>query len=279
MQVLQNMSVPYSIAGQLAIGKDMRLNNYLGLRFERLVVVERLPNKSKTDTNSRWLCQCDCGRTAAAYGQDLKRGKMKSCGCLQAENRTKHGMAHTAVYAVWKQMFQRCENPNCDAYHNYGGRGISVCQEWQNFEVFLADMGDRPKGFTIERIDVNGNYCKDNCEWATRKTQNNNTRRNRVYIFRGESKNLAQWSEHLGIRWETLRTRIDVLKWPIDVALSMPINDTAAVKYTHNGKTLSLQEWAAETGIGYETIRKRVQGLKWSISKALTTPVSSKGLN
>lgn len=257
----------------------MRVNDYLGLRFGRLTVLERLPRKSKTDTNARWLCRCDCGRATTVYGQDLKRGRTQSCGCLQAEVRMQHGMAHTPVYAVYKQMLQRCENPNSQAYENYGGRGIKVCDEWHTFEKFFADMGDRPKGFSIDRIDVNGNYCKENCRWVVSKVQNNNKRNNRHIEFNGETHTLGEWAEKLGVEWTILRNRIDYYNWSIEKALTTPVIDVRGETYTLGGITLTLREWSNETGISFEALRKRVQKLNWTIEKALNTPVSKKGIN
>lgn len=279
MTQLLNMSVPYMLGAIQARGFIVHINNYLGLRFGRLEVAERLPAKSKTDTNARWLCRCDCGRAAVVYGQDLKRGRTKSCGCLQAEVRMQHGMAHLPVYKVWSSMLQRCENPKSQAWPNYGGRGIEVSKEWHDFKNFIADMGDRPKGYSIEREDNDGNYCKYNCTWVVTKVQNNNTRRNRVIEFNGEKRTLAEWSEKIGINWYSLRNRLDILGWSVEKTLGTLPKETVGVKHSYKGKTQTLQAWSDETGIGYETLKKRINKLNWSIDEALTTPVSKKGIN
>src|SRR3954471_6233232 len=148
-----------------------------GQRYERLTVTSRADNYRG---NAQWHCACDCGRKIVALGNDLARGKVKSCGCYNAERIVKHGMANSPVYHVWQAMIQRCENPNCDAYENYGARGITVCEEWHDFELFIADMGVRPKGFSIDRIDNDKGYCKSNCRWASTAQQLNNRRNNRV---------------------------------------------------------------------------------------------------
>lgn len=198
----------------------MRLIDRTGQRFGRLVVLERGPKpQSKKDTNARWLCQCDCGKTSIVYGQDLKRGKVVSCGCWNAEKREKHGMSRTHVNGVWRQMLDRCRNPKNPSYSDYGGRGITVSESWQEFENFFADMGDRPKGYTIERIDNNAGYSKENCRWATYSEQLNNRRTSRMIEFNGKSQTIAEWSEETGINWHTLRQRIDRLGWPIERAL------------------------------------------------------------
>lgn len=208
----------------------MKVIDRAGQRYERLVVVERAPNRSDRDTNARWLCQCDCGNTSIAYGQDLQRGKVKSCGCLNAERIKRHGKATSYVYGVWKQMIQRCENPKNPAYHNYGGRGISVCEEWHDFEAFFSDMGDRPKGYSIDRIENDKGYSKENCKWSTMSEQLNNTRRNRMVTLNGRTQTMEQWSQETGIGWHTLRQRIDRLGWPVELALTTPVKVKGVVK-------------------------------------------------
>jgi hypothetical protein len=128
---------------------------------------------------------------------------------------TTHKMSYSRVYVIWQLMIQRCENPKNDHYQNYGGRSIAVCERWHKFENFLADMGNCPKGMSIERIDNNGNYELRNCKWATRKEQNNNSRRNHFIEFNGQKKTIQQWAEYFGIHHTTLRARIR-LKWPIE---------------------------------------------------------------
>lgn len=250
----------------------MRLIDRTGDRYGRLTVIERLPAKSKTDTNARWYCRCDCGRSTVAYGQDLERGKVKSCGCLNAERIMQHGYSGRHVYGVWQAMRQRCENPKAQRYADYGARGIRVCDEWRRFENFLADMGDRPQGYSLDRIDNDGPYSKENCRWTISKVQNNNKRDSRVIEFRGEKRTLAEWADHLGLEWSSLRGRIDRYGWDLERALTTP--PTVTKLYEFNGKTLSLRDWAVESGIPLETLRSRVSKLKWSIDRALTEPPS-----
>jgi len=199
----------------------MRLIDRAGQRFGRLLVIERGPNPpSKKDTNARWLCQCDCGKTSIVYGQDLKRGKVISCGCWNDEKRVKHGMSRTHVNGVWRQMLDRCRNPRNLSYADYGGRGISVCDRWLEFSNFIADMGDRPKGYTLERINNELGYSPDNCRWATYTDQLNNRRNSRLIEYMGKTQTLAEWAIETGIGWHTLRSRIDRLGWSIERALT-----------------------------------------------------------
>lgn len=199
----------------------MRLIDRTGQRYGRLVVLERGPKpNSPKDTNARWLCQCDCGKTTVAYGQDLKRGKVVSCGCWNEEKRTKHGMYATHVNSVWRQMLDRCRNPKNPRYADYGGRGISVCERWHDFSNFIADMGDRPKGYTLERINNAAGYSPENCKWATYSEQLNNRRNSRLIEFNGKSQTMAEWAKETGIGWHTLRQRLDRLGWSVERALT-----------------------------------------------------------
>lgn len=201
----------------------MRLIDRTGERYGRLVVAERAANAANVkDTNARWLCVCDCGKTAVAYGQDLKRGKVVSCGCWNAEKRVKHGMARTHINAVWRQMLDRCRNENNRAYKNYGGRGIKVCQQWHEFENFLADMGHRPEGYQIDRIDNEGDYEPGNCQWATAKQQQNNKRTSLNLNHDGKTLTLEQWSAATGFTSEAIRSRLR-RGWTLARALTEPV--------------------------------------------------------
>ncbi len=252
----------------------MRVIDRTGRRYGRLVAIERLPPRSKKDTNARWICRCDCGNAAVAYGQDLESGKVKSCGCLNRARIKQHGMADAPEYAIWQAMRQRCENPRSQSWANYGGRGIKVCAEWKTFQQFYADMGPKLPGQSLHRIDNDGDYCKANCAWVSIDTQANNTRRNRILEFKGERHTLAEWAKRAGLTWFTLRTRLDYYGWPLERALTEP--PTYAALYEFRGKKLTLRQWASVSGVDYETLSSRIRKLHWPIDKALTEPITRK---
>lgn len=185
-----------------------------GQRFGRLTAMELLPERK--NNNRVWRCRCDCGGTADVVVSCLGRGNTRSCGCLQRETAantgrdsgTKHGKCYSPEYVAWRNMHQRCYNPKRTSYEEYGGRGISVCERWHTFENFYADMGKRPKNFSLDRIDFDGHYEPGNCRWATHETQQNNRRDTRILEFRGRKQSIAQWAREVGMSKTTLRDRL-----------------------------------------------------------------------
>jgi hypothetical protein len=163
--------------------------NLTGKRFGRWTVVAYAQKR-------KWSCVCDCGAHADVYGTSLREGESKSCGCLRRESNkvraTKHGMSGSREYVSWRSMKERCFNPRHPAYENYGGRGIVPCEDWLPFIPFFADMGERPAGCTLDRIDPNGNYAPGNCRWADRKQQRQNQRPRRASATKRKRRQCAQ---------------------------------------------------------------------------------------
>lgn len=192
-----------------------------GERFGRLVVI------SVVDARTR-KCLCDCGTESIVLRCNLKTGNTQSCGCLRKEIEVIASLTHgqtsgkkwSPTYSVWHGMLQRCLNPKNPRWSDYGGRGITICAEWrQSFEAFLSDMGERPDGCSIDRIDNDGPYQKDNCVWVNSTQQNRNKRSNRKLTFNGKTLTLAEWAEETSIPYFTLHTRLR-RGWTIEQALS-----------------------------------------------------------
>lgn len=218
-----------------------------------------------------YLCRCECGTERSVVGDNLRGGKSQSCGCLHREMVTKHGSLrkqHRAVYNTWKLMRSRCNNPEDPAYRYYGGRGITVDPRWDDFTAFLSDMGERPSPqHSIDRIDNNGNYTKDNCRWALPEVQNVN-KRNTVYVGDIPLATLAR--EH-GISYAALYDRIISYGWPLREALSTPVGARRPKgQRVVDGKPLATL--AREYGIPYTVLYQRLV-LNWNLQDALNRPV------
>jgi len=197
-------------------------------KFGRLTVIKPATYNTK-QRSWYWECKCECGNICVINGQRLRNGGTQSCGCFNIdrmkERFTTHGKSNSDLNHVFVAMKQRCNNPKCKDYHNYGGRGIMICPEWENFEVFYewAINNGYTKGLTIDRINNNGNYEPSNCRWATYKEQNSNHRRNRLITFQGKTLTRTQWASLKGIKTSTLVSRLDYLGWSIEKALTTPV--------------------------------------------------------
>lgn len=166
---------------------------------------------------------CVCGKDKWVDERSVRRGQSTSCG--GCANKT-HGKSRTPEYAVWRSVMARCDNPNHKAYNNYGGRGVRVCQEWYDFNVFFADMGKQPfKGASIDRTDNAKGYTKENCRWANAVEQSNNRRTNRVLTITGISMTIAEWAQKTGIRHNTISYRL-AHGWNPEDAVSVRPNFT-----------------------------------------------------
>lgn len=183
----------------------------------RLTVVG--PAKPR-DGKWQWLCRCECGKQVIVDHKSLRKEWRRSCGCLRRKAKT-HGMSRSPTYRSWDAMMQRCYNPKNIGYGIYGGRGIRVCQRWHLFENFLADMGLRPKGKTVDRLKSAKDYSPDNCRWATGREQRLNRVRRQI-AFNGKSQGLFEWSLEIGISNRVLRDRLR-RGWTVDRAFTTPV--------------------------------------------------------
>ncbi len=189
----------------------MPIRDLKGQRFDRLLVIERAPNKN--GRNVIWKCACDCGMVKDIAGIAMTSGATQSCGCLMKERARKrfttHGQWGSATYTTWDTVVQRCTNPKSTKWEFYGGRGIGVCDRWLKFKNFLADMGERPDGMTLDRFpNMNGDYEPSNCRWATQEQQHNNTRSNHWIEYRGVRFTISQLARKVGLHPAVLGGRI-----------------------------------------------------------------------
>ncbi len=224
---------------KLNIEPGMLLGMWMVLRYEK-------PSK----WGSRlYRCRCECGREGIIAGAELWKGNSKSCGCVTrftSEYARTHGQSDTKLYKVWSSMKQRCSNPKDLYYYNYGGRGIKVCNEWQVFELFYewAMTTGYKVGATLERKDNNKGYSPINCTWIPKPEQSNNTRRCRMITFQGETHNIKEWSQKLGVSYSLIQSRIKH-GWNIVRALT----DAVVPRHLCHSKRRMKREVQAATGI------------------------------
>lgn len=193
-------------------------------RFGRLTAIRVLYVAKHT---AYWLCLCDCGTEATVSRGNLHQGTVQSCGCLARGTRftATHGRSRTAEYRAYQRMFERTANPRHHSFANYGARGITVCDRWRGPEGYLkfrSDMGQRPAGCSIDRIDPDGNYEPPNCRWATPAEQARNKRTNRLVTYQGETLCMADWAMRLGINRTTIDQRLRY-GWSVARAFTTPI--------------------------------------------------------
>lgn len=189
----------------------MKKIDLTGKRFGRLVVLEEA--ERKPNQTIRWLCKCDCGNIKSIKSAHLIGGQINSCGCLRNELNLKrsitHGMNNTRIHRIWVGIRTRCYNKNEKCYKYYGGRGIKICDKWKTFEGFYEDMKEGyADNLTIDRINVDGDYCKENCRWADKETQANNMRTNRMVTVNGINYTLANLCKEYGLKYKTIHKKL-----------------------------------------------------------------------
>lgn len=211
------------MAEQHPIPTDHRFKDLTGKRFGRLTVMA-YAGTSGNGRSKRWVVRCDCGTEKVMFAVAFLYQYTISCGCYRKTKFLRHGASDTVEHNAWMEIKRRCYDPRRRSYYLYGGRGISMCDEWRNsFEAFFRDMGLKPtKDHSIERRDVNGHYCPENCYWATRIEQANNTRTNHRLEYGGETHTMAEWSRLTGINVYRISERINS-GWSAERALTTPV--------------------------------------------------------
>lgn len=219
------MSTPTLRDSLRPVNLPSRARDLTGCRFGKWLALFYLGADKRRQ--SLWLCVCDCGQEKIVRMWYLVQGRSQSCGCSTAqflrEKSTKHGLSHSRTFNSWASMIQRCQDLNCPNYPQYGGAGVRVCERWQVFQAFLDDMGERPAGTSIDRIDNDGGYSPENCRWATRTEQARNRRYVHLLTFEGRTLSLSEWAREIGVPRHTLRYRLHHLGWTVERAFTTPL--------------------------------------------------------
>lgn len=200
----------------------MKVVDLTGKVFDRLTVISQAPF-ALNSRHKRWKCRCECGTEVEYRGTLLTRGDVKSCGCARRENgakqMTKHGHYKHSAYRTWAHMMDRCHNPKSRDYPEYGGRGIVVCERWHDVANFIADMGERPAGASIDRIRNYNGYGPGNCRWSDPIEQANNTRKNVHIEVDGRRVTIAEAARHAGVKYKAFHYLIHTKKMTPEAAI------------------------------------------------------------
>ena len=243
-----------------------------GKQFGKLTVKKRHAVNAARN-RVQWNCCCECGNEKVIRGDSLRYGITTSCGC-QNPYTFKHGLSFSPEYKIWDSMCQRCHNPNNQKYKDYGARGIEVCEEWlESFEVFYRDMGPRPsEDHSIDRRDNDKGYCKENCRWATKEEQTNNTRTNINIAYQGKTQTLMQWSQELGFDYHNVKYRIrNGMLFEVAIQIDKIAKNS---QLTLNGEDKPIKTWCKENGVSFAVFRYRLNK-GWTFEEALT-PIEKK---
>ena len=208
--------------------------NLIGRTFGHWTVLSQAEDyitPSSGQHRRRWVCQCDCDNKTIQNILEDSLLKGKSCQCKECANKIigeknkKHNGSRTRLYQIWRDMKKRCYNSNDKEFHNYGGRGISICEQWRNSYAYFMEWALKngyTDDLTIERIDVNQNYCPENCIWASQKVQQNNKRTNHLLTYNNETHTIAEWSDITGLNFAVIYARIKY-GWSVEQTLTTPI--------------------------------------------------------
>lgn len=259
--------------------------NLIGQSFNNLEVI-RFTGNTHPKRGKIYECKCKCGNLVDVPTIYIRRKSKYSCGCSRKTRKDK-GVKRvevkrkgTRLYRIWRNMRRRCNNPNSDYYENYGGRGIKVCDEWDDFLVFRkwALENGYQSTLSIDRVDNDGNYEPGNCRWATRTQQANNARSNVVLEYKGQSKTLSEWAECLGITYSSIHHRYS-RGWTVEEIVNIPQGkrrkpSQRALRFTYKGESKTLKELSEINGIKPTTIRYRIQN-GMSVSEAVTKPTKN----
>lgn len=261
---------------EIAINRREKLKeNIIGNKYGDLIILEKSTRKNTTG-KSLWVCLC----TACGHKTELSLSQLKyrkTCGCIKPN--TKHGLKNHRLYHIWGGMKARCNNPNSENYKNYGERGISICNEWfSDFKTFYdwAMSHGYEDTLTIERIDVNGNYCPENCTWIPQSEQGNNTRRNVKITYKGETLNKNQLAKKLGIPRYIIEEGLRNNNLEGSLTKKRKKKVLRSELFLFEGKEMLLTEICKATNLPRRIIYNRVYRLKWSLEKALNTPIKTR---
>ena len=240
-----------------------------GDRYNELTVIRELPEREELSGKRRRiiLCKCSCGNESIVLLSNLRIGKTKSCGCLRKIGIYKHGMINTKIYLIWNAMKQRCFNKKHPAYKKYGGRGITVCKSWLQFENFYKDIGEKPEKLSLDRLDNNKGYSKENCRWATSKQQNNNRRDNVLFLYKGKKVSIVTLSKKFKIKYETLYQRIRRGESTEQATDKYFRRNSVLTNY--QGRKITIKELSEKVGVNYHKLYMRIMKYDWSVDRAI----------
>ena len=242
-----------------------------GQTFGKLTVLKEAGRNS--ENRATWVCKCECGKEAIVIGKSLRQGHTKSCGCIV----NKHNMTDTPTWTTWRAMMRRCYETTFKHYSRYGARGILVQESWHEFVNFYNDMGERPDGTSLDRINNDGNYEVTNCRWADNFTQNNNRGNyNTSYTLNGVTKNQSEWARELGIKETAIQERLR-RGWSVEKALTTPCKSFTKDNrvWEYQGESKNLSQWAKVVEIEVSTLHHRLKA-GWTIEQTLETPLKRK---